>query len=105
MIWLAPFLLLLTFELIADVFAKQWSISNKPILWVAAILAYVLGNVFWLFALKNGAGLARGTVLFSIASEILTIMVGVLYFREHLTTIQTAGIILGIISLVLIFWE
>lgn len=105
MIWIAPFALLITFELIADVLAKEWSLGNKPYWWVLAIAAYCIGNLFWLLALKNGSGLARGAVMFSLASEILAIGVAILYYHESLNKIQALGIVLGIISLVLLFWE
>ena len=105
MYWIIPLSILIIFEVIADIFAKQWSLTQKPYLWLAAILAYVIGNIFWLFALKNGSGLSRGAVIFSLVSEMLAISIGILYYHESVSRIQFTGILLGVVSLILIFWE
>lgn len=103
--WILPFSLLILFELVADIFAKQWSVSGRPHIWLVAIVAYCLANFFWLFALKNGVGLGRGAVMFSLVSEALAIIVGLYFFKEHITLMQGVGILLGVVSLVLLIWE
>mgnify|MGYP001572985833 FL=1 len=103
--WIIPIGILIFFELIADILAKEWSIKNYPLtLAVGAMLAYLLANMSWLYALKQGSGLARGAVVFSVASAILATGIGFLLYREHVTTIQFIGIIVGIIAISLIFW-
>lgn len=106
MFWLLPLAILILFEFLADVFVKEWSLRNYP-LWLAAVslICYLLANTSWLFALRYGAGLARGAIVFSISSAILVSLVGILIYKEQLTAIQLTGAILGLISLVLIFWE
>src|SRR5689334_17207720 len=54
--WLLPIGLLITFEFLADIFAKQWSLDRKAYLAAIALLGYLVANSFWLFALKNGSG-------------------------------------------------
>lgn len=103
--WLIPLGILIVFELIADILAKNWSVKGGWILATGALVAYLLGNTFWLFALKNGSGLAKGAVIFSIVSAIIAIGLGVLFYKESLTKIQYIGVLLGLISLVFIFWE
>ena len=103
--WIIPLLLLILFELVADVLSKEWSLHGNWIRWTGAILGYIIANVFWLFALKGGSGLAKGAVIFSIASAIIAVLLGVILYKESLTTIQLIGIGIGIISLVLIFWN
>lgn len=104
--WIIPIGILIFFELIADVLAKKWSVENYPFaLAVGALFAYLLANTSWLYALKQGSGLARGAVVFSVASAILATGVGFLLYREHVTTIQLIGIIVGIVAIGLIFWE
>lgn len=105
MIWFIPLLGLILFELIADVFAKEYSLRNNSFLWIGAILSYVIANVFWLYAIKNGAGLARGAIIFSVSSAVIATLLGLYFYHEKVTGYQTAGITLGLISLVLIFWE
>jgi len=103
--WILPLSLLILFELIADVFAKEWSLHGNTIRWVGAIGAYIAANTFWLFALKNGSGLGRGAIIFSVASAILAAGIGLIFYKEQISRVQMFGVALGILSLVLIFWE
>jgi len=103
--WIFPLSLLIFFELVADYFAKEYSLKGGWIFWVLAILGYVIANIFWLSAIRNGSGLARGAILFSVGSAVVAVALGVLLFKEHVSPIQVVGCLLGIISLVLIFWE
>jgi len=102
--WILPLSLLIIFELVADVLAKNYSLNGKMVYAIAALLAYVVANIFWLFALKNGSGLAKGAIIFSIASAVIAVGLGYFLYRETITPIQIAGIILGLVALVLIFW-
>lgn len=103
--WLIPLIILIIFEALADVLAKTWSLKNVWWYGASALLAYVLANTFWLFALRQGAELGRGAVIFSVASAILAVIIGVVGYREHINYIQLIGMVLGIIALVFIFWE
>ncbi len=102
--WILPLFILIFFEAIADVFAKNWS-SRGGLYWsVAALAGYLLANIFWLFALRNGSGLGRGAIIFSVASAVIAVTLGFLFYHEQITTIQIAGVTLGIISIMLILW-
>lgn len=103
--WLLPLSILIFFELIADILAKNWSNKGGVILAGGALVAYLLGNTFWLFALKNGSGLAKGAVIFSVVSAVLAIALGIFFYKEELSKIQYIGVFLGLLSLVFIFWE
>jgi multidrug transporter EmrE-like cation transporter len=100
--WFFPLLLLIAFEACAHVVAKYYSITNKMYIGAGALLLYVIGNVFWLISLKNGAELSTGAIIFSLLSEILAIGIGLLVYHEHITKLQTAGIVLGFVSLLLL---
>ena len=103
--WIVPISLLIFFELVADIFAKEWSVQSGYILATGALVSYVIANSFWLFALKNGSGLARGAVIFSVASAIVAIILGVFLFKENVTKVQMTGMILGLVAITLIFWN
>lgn len=103
--WLIPLLLLVVFEACADIIAKYFAITNKIWIAIGALFVYALANVFWLISLKNGAELATGAVIFSIVSEVLAILIGVLIYHEQLSLTQGLGIILGLVSLVLLVAE
>ncbi len=97
--------MLIVFEVVADVFAKKYSLSGSWVYWLAAITAYIVGNIFWLWGIRDGSGLARGAVIFSVGTAVASSFVGIYFFGEHISKITIAGMILGIVSLVLILWE
>jgi drug/metabolite transporter (DMT)-like permease len=103
--WILPLSLLILFEALADIFAKEWSLHGQWWRAIAAIGAYVVANTFWLFALKNGLGLARGGIIFSVACAIMAIGLGLWLYREEASKTQIAGMCMGVISLGLIFWD
>jgi drug/metabolite transporter (DMT)-like permease len=103
--WIFPLALLIFFEFMADVLAKQWSLHRGFVLAGGALLSYVIANSFWLFALKNGSGLARGAVIFSVASGVIAVVVGLFLYKEEVTRMQAVGLVLGLISIALIFWN
>jgi drug/metabolite transporter (DMT)-like permease len=103
--WLLPLSILVFFEMIADILAKRWSLHGGPILAAGALLAYVSANTFWLFALRNGSGLGRGAMIFSIASAVIAIIIGFVLYHESVSRLQVVGMALGMLALLLIFWE
>lgn len=103
--WVWPLIILVIFEVTADIFAKEWSLKDKPIFWIGAFVCYFLASVFWLTTIKSGSGLARGVTIFSVASTILAILIGVLLYKESVTSIELAGMIVGVIAIILLFWN
>jgi drug/metabolite transporter (DMT)-like permease len=86
-------------ELVADILAKFWGDKGGWYFWSGAIGAYILANIFWLNSLRNGGDLGRGALLFSVASAVGAIAVGVVIFKEKMTHIQLIGACLGIVAL------
>lgn len=103
--WMTPLIFLVLFEGLADVIAKKFAITNKSIIAIGALSVYMIANIFWLISLKNGADLSRGAILFSLLSYLLAIIIGVGIYKEHLSLVQSIGVGLGIVSLVMIMWE
>ena len=92
-------------ESFSDILAKEWSLKSNNWMVAAALSGYLITNIFWLYALKNGMGLTRGAVIFSVGSAILGVLIGVLFYKEVLTPLQTIGVILGLMGAIMIFWE
>lgn len=103
--WLILLVLVIIFELVADVLSKEWSLKPKLSFLLGGIIFYLIANVAWLFSLRFGSGLARGVSIFSVACTIMAIIIGLVFYKESISNLQIAGIILGIISLLLIFWN
>jgi len=105
-VWLIPLGILILFEAIADILAKEWSLGSRSIFYaVVALIAYMLANTSWLISLRYGSGLARGAIIFSVASAVLASIIGIIFYKESLSIVQIAGIALGVVSITLIFWE
>ncbi|KKS04386.1 MAG: hypothetical protein UU82_C0024G0002 [Candidatus Nomurabacteria bacterium GW2011_GWC2_41_8] len=105
MFWVIPLIFLILFEIVADIFAKEYSLRDNWYFWGGALLAYVLANMFWLWAIKSGSGLARGAIIFSVSSAVLAIIIGLYFYGEQTNKFQFMGMILGVLALILIFWE
>ncbi len=104
MFWALPLALLIVFEAIADIISKEWSLHGGPLRSIAALSAYVFANIFWLIALKNGAGLTRGAIVFSVGSALVAVLIGLLLYKESLTKLEFAGVLLGLVAITLIAW-
>jgi drug/metabolite transporter (DMT)-like permease len=83
--------------------AKYWSQHVEK--WYLPLIAFIFligTNIFFLFALKSGSGLARGTTYFGVLSSILTILIAWFFFKETFTYAQWAGVTLGVLALYLL---
>ncbi len=103
--WVFPLLMLIVFEGVADIFSKEWSVRGTLPWWLLAIGGYVVANTFWLFAIRNGSGLTRGAIIFSVGSAILAVAIGLLIYREEISRMEALGVVLGIVALALISWN
>jgi multidrug transporter EmrE-like cation transporter len=103
--WILFLGLLILTEAVADIIAKEYQLHAGAIRFIGAISAYVLANVFWLVALRSGAGLTKGAIFFSVGSAILAIVIGLVLYKESITTIQFVGVVLGFIAIILLVWE
>jgi drug/metabolite transporter (DMT)-like permease len=105
MFWLIPIFFLIIFEIVADIFSKEYALKGHWWLWLLAISGYIIANVFWLWGIRSGSGLARGAIIFSVGSAIFAVIIGLHFFGEQANKVQIAGMILGALSLILIFWS
>ncbi len=97
--WLYYLLLLVVFELAADVLAKQFAVSGKYVFAVLSIVGFIAANTAWLVSLRTGAELSKGAVLFSVLSGIGAVLIGVLVYHEKTTPYQIIGLVLGIAAI------
>lgn len=89
----------------SDVFSKEYSLTGSWYFWVFALLGYTIANAFWLWSIRSGSGLARGALIYLVTNAVFVTVVGIYFYGESTNKIQLGGIILGIMSLILIFWE
>ncbi|GCE06277.1 SMR family transporter [Dictyobacter aurantiacus] len=97
--WLYFLLILVAFELVADILAKQFAISGKFVFAILSIVGFIAANAAWLISLRTGAELGKGAVLFSVLSAIGAVIVAVLLYHEKVTSYQLIGLVLGIAAI------
>lgn len=97
--------LLLTFSglcvIIGDIFAKGWSENRQPYLYFLALTSYFASSFLYLPTLLR-KGLVVTTLAWMIFAVVGFLLVGVLMYKETFTPIQIAGVILGIVALILL---
>jgi multidrug transporter EmrE-like cation transporter len=100
--WFVPFAFLMVFETFGNYFAGLFGTMQNIFIAILSLVIYAIANYFWLQALKDGSGLARGTVYFGVAVIIFTALIGFAFYEEGVTIITVAGIITGTASLFLL---
>jgi multidrug transporter EmrE-like cation transporter len=84
-----------------DFFAKYWSIHQRPLFLVLTFIFY-FGSAFFYTPTLLREGLVITSMIWSLISFIGLIILGLLVFNETLTLIQTIGVVIGGISLILL---
>lgn len=88
-------------EIIGDIFFKEWTIQNKWPLLFAGVFSYLLATTAWAFSLKYSE-LFKAVLIFGIITTVAGIIVGLFIYKESVSYYGVAGIILGIISIILL---
>ena len=84
-----------------DYFAKTWSVDQKPLWGILALLGYFGSGFFYLPTLLR-EGLVVTSVLWSLVSIIGFLIIGLVIFKESLDAVQTVGVAFGIVALVIL---
>jgi small multidrug resistance pump len=74
--------------------------------WATLALAlgcFLVGNLM-MVRLMRESGLALAVAISSVVQLVALALIGVLWFGERLTGMQTAGVMLGIVAVALIAW-
>ncbi len=103
--WLTFILILVLFEVIADVLAKQFALNGKLVFAVLSILGYVAANIAWLISLRSGGELSKGAVIFAALSGVAAVVIGLLVYKEKASSYQLIGMVLGIVAIVFLSME
>jgi multidrug transporter EmrE-like cation transporter len=97
--WVYFLLLLVFFELLADILAKQFALSGKYSFAILSITGFIAANAAWLISLRTGAELGRGAVLFSVLSAIGAVAIAIILYHEKVTLYQGIGLLFGVIAI------
>jgi multidrug transporter EmrE-like cation transporter len=86
---------------VGDYLAKKWSLEPRLGLFAGALACYFSSSFFYMQTLTR-KGLVVSCVIWSIASTVAFLFVGIVLFHETLSGIQLFGVILGAISVILL---
>lgn len=84
-----------------DISSKYSAVKGKNIYLFTAVILYILSTFIWAISLKHQE-LSKATVIFNTLNIITVVLAGVYIFNETLSLINIAGIILGIVSIILL---
>ncbi|MBU0577860.1 EamA family transporter [Patescibacteria group bacterium] len=90
-----------TFDLLAILAGKMWSITYKPFYLVFCSLGFAIAGFFFALALKYEGSAVTNVLWIAISVGLVTIM-GYFVFKEHISGWQFLGIatvLLGIVFL------
>jgi small multidrug resistance pump len=88
---------------VGDIAAKTWSVSRGEAWYWAALVAYACSGLFYVPTLLRD-GLVVTSVLWTIGSIVGFLFVGLVLFKETLSSLQMLGVAFGIISVLLLSW-
>lgn len=99
-IFISFILAAILFEAVADILFKYWTINAKGVFLWSGVLLYAIGTTIWAYSLKFEY-LSKAISVFTILNLIVVILVGVILFKEDISSINKIGMMLGIISVIL----
>jgi len=94
--------LLVAFEALALYSLKQYTVSNKSLSYLVAVVVYGLAVTFVLTKLIEYRGLGLGNFMWNIFSTIVGFLIGMYLFDERATSMQWIGVGLALLGLSLI---
>lgn len=74
-------------SIVGDIFAKSGVLSKRTSFSLIALILYTISSVVWLFLLRH-VRLSVAVTWWQSVAIILTILVGIFYFRERVTMIE-----------------
>ncbi len=88
------------FESLGDLSFRYSALISKKSWLIAGITLYTVGTAIWAYTLKF-EDVSDALVIVNIINLILVILVGVFFFHEQASPLNLAGLVLGVISIIL----
>jgi len=90
-----------TSVVLGDLFAKYWSVKQRSLFLILALIFYFGSGVFYVPTLLR-QGLVITSLIWSLLGIIGFLVIGLVLFKEHLSPLQYFGVALGVAALVLL---
>ena len=82
--------------------SKKFALNPGWVLFTLFIIVDLIAAAAWIPAIFQESQLSTTGVIWSIASLLATVLIGILVFGERLNLIQSMGIVAGIVCVVLL---
>jgi drug/metabolite transporter (DMT)-like permease len=89
------------FSLFADVVLKKAADKNSYLLLAAGCILYMLDGILWFVAYKYSK-FSTVAIVYSIFIILLSVLIGIFYFKEKINSVEIIGIVLGFASIFLL---
>jgi multidrug transporter EmrE-like cation transporter len=86
----------------AEFLSKRWSVAPTWELTGIITLFYALCGAFWLPLVFRKHSLSVAGGVWSVMATVITILLGVILFKEKLSGTQSIGLVAAIVALVLL---
>jgi small multidrug resistance pump len=90
-----------TFDFLAILAGKMWSITHKPLYIIACSLGFAVAGFFFALSLKYEGSAITNVIWIGISVILVTIM-GYFLFKEHISALQFLGIAFILFGLALV---
>lgn len=97
------FLAIVLLECIALYSVKRYSQRKEELFLILSVLGYSVIPILLILLIREKQNIATVNIIWNILSTVYGLMIGVLIFSEKITPLQVLGIIMGTLSLLLIF--
>ena len=87
---------------LGEFLSKKFALNPGWALFLTFLIVDTISASAWIPAIFEKSQLSTTGVIWSIVSLLATVTIGVLAFNEKLTLIQSAGIVMGLISVTLL---
>ena len=87
-----------------EYFSKSWGYKPSFVLALTILSCYAVGSICWLGIVLHKNEIARMGCIWQVLTTILTMFIGAVLLKEHLTSTQWIGAGFGLIGLLLITW-
>jgi len=88
----------LLFFALGEAASKLWSEGRTDWWAIAAVAAYITCEVPWLVAIREHGHLTSLGTFWSVGAVVVTILVGMVVFRESITARQGIGLALAFVA-------
>lgn len=85
-----------------EFFSKKFGLEPSWYLFGCIMMSYIIGTIMWLPAIISNNQLSIVGAIWSVLSLMATVLIGVVLFNEHLSTLAIFGIVLGLASVLIL---